>query len=95
MEQEKNHYDYSYRLDSRKVASCIDILKVSLNVKPGVTKNVKIAQHYFQNLSVNDSRGTWVHFLFDSYCNSLDVEDCVGIDPLFDVVKMINKIEET
>ena len=40
-------HNYSYRVDSRKVASCMDFLKGSLNIKPGVTRNVKLLDMFF------------------------------------------------
>ena len=70
-------------------------LKVSLNSKLGVTRNVKIAQHVFENFSVYKMVGISVHSLSDSYCNSFDVANCIGRYLLFDVVKMIIKIGET
>ena len=43
-------HNYTFRIDSNKICNSISFLQESLQVKPGCTRNVKVAGHLFSDI---------------------------------------------
>jgi hypothetical protein len=88
-------HDYTYRIDSAKLNSAIQYAQQSLNVKPGVMRNIKVAGHIFRNMPVYERGGTSVQSLFEGYCAVYDTQSRVGRDTFSELLHLLSKRGET
>lgn len=71
-------HDYSLRINARKVASSIQYLEQSLQVKPGSSRDVAIAGHVFKNMPIYERGGKNKESMYDPYTRSFDDTQRIG-----------------
>jgi hypothetical protein len=89
-------YNYSFRVPAEKVSQLVMYLQSTLQVKPGITREVNIAGHVFHALPVYERGGTAIRDLFNTYVNAFPEKETRVGEPTFrDVVKLITKRGES
>lgn len=71
-------HDYSFRIDAGKIASCIQYLQQTLQVKPGSSRDVSISGHVFENMPIYERGGKSKDSLYNAYVTSFDDAQRIG-----------------
>ena len=82
---------YSYWVKPEQIATSIQFLQEQLPVIPGLTRNIKINGHLFQNLPVYSSGGHSLVCLFASYGRVYPKEHRIGRNNFLEIGKMMCK----
>ena len=69
---------YSYRINFNKLANAMTFIQESLQVKPGVVRDVNIVGNIFRNLPVYERGGKSIKSLTEAYNNSFIASERVG-----------------
>ena len=59
-------YNYTYRIDSKKISTDVRFIQDSLCVNPGVMRDVTISGHLFESMPVFESGGKSIASLTDA-----------------------------
>lgn len=86
-------YNYTFRVDPKKLAHAMEFLQSKLKLKPGVARDVSIAGHRFVNMPVYERGGLPLKRLYATYKEAFKDEDValIGRDLFFDVAKLLTK----
>lgn len=80
--------NYTFRVSSDKIKTCIDYIMNTLNIKPGAARKVKVADHVFENMPVYEKGEISIEKLFDFYRATLP-EDHIGLQTFSDIIKLM------
>ena len=82
---------YAYRVQPERIATSMQFLQGQLPVIAGLTRNVKISGHLFQNLPVYSSGGHSLTGLFESYSRLYPKEHRIGRTNFLGISRMMCK----
>lgn len=88
-------YNYTFRVDSRKIWTVLSFLQSSLCVKPGVVRDVTVADHRFTNMPLYERGGKSVERLFEAYKSVHPENQRIGRILFIDIVKLLTKRGES
>ena len=86
-------YNYTFRVAPAKLTSAVHYIESTLQVKPGLSRNIKLGGHLFRNLPIYDRGGQATKDLYAAYKRSFD--DTLGLPTFRDLVKLLTKRGET
>ena len=81
--------EYTFRVAPNKIISALLFLQSALQVRPGAIRSVSLAGHTFQGMPVYTRGGTSVETLYQTYSNSVDAIDRLGITTFIDFSKLL------
>jgi len=88
-------HNYTYQIDSTKLSTAITFLQESLCVKPGVTRDVRIAGNTFKNMPVYERSGKNIESINEAYNNTFAEGERVGRDTFVELTKLLTKKGES
>jgi len=88
-------HNYTYRIDSTKLSTAITFLQESRCVKPGVTRDVRIAGNTFKNMPVYERGGKNIESINEAYNNTFAEGERVGRDIFVELTQLLTKKSES
>lgn len=88
-------HDYTYRVDATKISAVMQFLQSSLQVKPGLVRDVSIAGSIFRNMPVYERGAQTAEELFQAYKDAVAESLTVGNPTFKDIVKLLTKRGQT
>ena len=86
-------YNYTFHVDTEKIASAVTYIDLTLQVRPGQCRSVRLGSHLFCNLPIYDIGGENVRILHAAYATLF--ETAIGFKKFQDVVKLLTKHGKT